>query len=98
MKLRLLPEAIERIEQARTWWLANRDKAPYLFDEELAEALELITESPTAGQRVALSSGRSVFRTLMTKTAFRVYYEVVDGEVWVTTIWGAVRGDRPKLK
>ena len=39
MKLRLLPEAITRIDAGREWWLANRDKAPYLFDEELAEAL-----------------------------------------------------------
>ncbi len=55
MKLRLLPAAVERIDAGRAWWLANRDKAPYLFDEELADALELINKSPNAGQRVALS-------------------------------------------
>ncbi|GAC1365436.1 MAG: hypothetical protein NVS3B10_31020 [Polyangiales bacterium] len=62
MKLRLLPEAIEQIAAARAWWLANRGKAPHRFDEELADALERIVESPTAGQRVALSSGRSIRR------------------------------------
>lgn len=98
MKLRLLPEAVERIDAGRVWWLANRDKAPHLFDEELADALEQITASPTAGQRVALSTGRSVFRRLMPKTAFHVYYEVVGDEVWITTLWGAVRGARPRLR
>jgi len=98
MKLRLLPAAIERIDAGRAWWLGNRDKAPYLFDGELADALELITEMPGAGQRVALSTGRSVYRILMPKTAFHVYYEVVDDEVHVLSLWGARRGDRPLLR
>lgn len=98
MKLRLLPAAIDRIDAGRAWWLANRDKAPYLFDEELADALQMITESPNAGQRVALATGRSVYRTLMRKTAFHVYYELVDGEVHVLALWGARRADRPLLR
>ncbi len=34
----------------------------------------------------------------MPKTAFHVYYDLVDGEVQVLTLWGARRGDRPALR
>ena len=98
MKLRLLPAAIERIDAGRAWWLGNRDKAPYLFDEELADALELITDMPGAGQRVALSTGRSAYRVLMPKTAFPRDDEVGDDEVHVLSVWGARRADRPQLR
>ena len=97
MKLRLLPEAIERIEVARAWWLDHRDKAPLVFDEELADALEQIATSPELGQRSLLSKGRDVRRRLMKKTAFHVYYEVVDEAVHVLTLWGAVRGSEPRF-
>ena len=73
MKLRILPEALERIDAARTWWVENRDKAPDLFDDELAAVLTHIATAPSAGQRVSLSRGRNVRRALMPKTAFHVY-------------------------
>jgi plasmid stabilization system protein ParE len=97
MKLRLLPEALARIDAGRAWWIGHRDKAPALFDEELADALERALAAPSAGQRVAITRGRSVRRVLMPKTAFHVYYEVLANEVQVLTIWGARRGDRPNL-
>ncbi len=97
MKLRLLPEALARIEAGREWWLANRGKAPHLFDEELADALARITTSPRSGPRVSLRVGRSVHRILMPRTGFHVYYDVHEAQVDVLTIWGAARGDRPSL-
>src|SRR5438067_12618313 len=97
MKLRLLPEALARIDDGRAWWVGHRDKAPGLFDEGLADVLESVLAAPNAGQRVALTRGRSVYRTLMSKSAFHVYYEIHGDEVQVLTIWGAVRGDRPVL-
>lgn len=97
MRLRLLPEALARIDAGRAWWVGHRDKAPGLFDRELADALERVLAAPNLGQRVALMRGRSVRRVLMPKTAFHVYYEVLGDEIHVLTIWGAVRGDRPNL-
>lgn len=98
MKLRILTQARERIEVARAWWQSHRDKAPLLFDEELVEALDSIAETPALGQRLVRRNGSIVQRRLMPKTAFHVYYEVVGDEIWVLSIWGAVRGDRPRLQ
>lgn len=98
MKLRIEPDAIERIEAARTWWIENREKAPYLFDDELADALELIAATPTAGHRIRLARGRHVRRVLMPKTETHVYYDVEDDVVIVLMIWGATRRRRPQLR
>jgi plasmid stabilization system protein ParE len=98
MNVRVLPEAIERIDEARAWWLEHREKAPNLFDEELERALDAIATAPATGQRVPLRRGRSVRRMLMPKTAFHVYYEITDEEVRVLTIWGAVRSRGPSLR
>ena len=95
MKLRLLPQAQQQIEAARDWWLEHRDKAPALFDEELAAALERIRSVPTSGQRVRLTSGEPVRRVLLPKTAHHLYYDVQGDDVVVLTLWGAPRGDEP---
>lgn len=97
MKLRILPEALARIDAARAWWIGNREKVPELFDDELAAVLEQIATAPFAGQRVSLSRGRGVRRALMQKSGFHVYYDVVEEEIHILTIWGAVRGSGPTL-
>jgi plasmid stabilization system protein ParE len=97
MKLRLMPEALSRIEAARDWWRENRDKAPDLFDDELTAALGRIRDAPLAGQRVPVRQGKPVRRTLLPKTGLHVYYDLRGDEVVVLTVWGAARGDEPRF-
>ena len=97
MKLWLLPQAQLRIDAAREWWLEHRDKAPALFDEELAAALARIRDVPTIGQRVRLATGEPVRRVLLPKTAHHLYYDVEGDEVVVLTLWGAPRGDERRF-
>ncbi len=50
MKLRLAPRALEEAKRLKTWWLANRPKAPDLFEMELDAALERIMAGPQIGK------------------------------------------------
>jgi hypothetical protein len=45
------PSADLQILEIDAWWRENRDKAPDLFEEELALAFRLLASSPGAGKR-----------------------------------------------
>lgn len=50
-QVRTSPEADEHILELDTWWRENRDKAPDLFEQELAMAFRMISLAPYAGKR-----------------------------------------------
>lgn len=75
MKLRYTPAAREAIRRRHRWWLANRDKAPTLFADELKAVLEkLRSNSDAARQRYSGQTDATVWRLLMPKTRHHVYY------------------------
>jgi hypothetical protein len=39
------------IQDAARWWLANREKAPQAFKEELLRGFTLISQRPEAGAK-----------------------------------------------
>jgi plasmid stabilization system protein ParE len=45
------PEAEAQIQVIESWWRANREAAPDLFSQELAEAFANIRVAPEAGHR-----------------------------------------------
>ena len=49
MRLRFAPRALREAKRLKAWWLANRPKAPGLFETELAAALERIATGPHLG-------------------------------------------------
>lgn len=97
-RLEVAERAQNDVEHLGTWWRENRDKAPELFDQELAIAYAAIREHPEYGQRYTVVRGQQVWRYLMPKTKKHVYYRL-DGDdvVRVMAVWGAVRGRGPKL-
>lgn len=99
MKVRFSPQANARFDAINSWWRSNRDKAPERFDQEVAEAIELLATSPKIGQLYRVTGDVEIRRVLLKKTRQHLYYRV-DSErqlVEVVTIWGTVRGQGPPL-
>jgi hypothetical protein len=53
VKFIITPRAWRQVERERKWWEANRDKAPGLFAEELAEAERHLTTLPESRTEAA---------------------------------------------
>ena len=98
MSVRFSNAADARFDAINDWWRDNRDKAPDLFDREVAEAVQRLAATPMIGVVYAMSRGREVRRLLLKKTRHFLYYRVEhNGDVEVITIWGAQRRFGPKL-
>jgi len=102
MKARLLTTSLadEQFLSVVAWWRENRPAAPYLFEEEVGEAFELLEHEPEVGRCSPLPDLPNARRLILRKTAYHMYYEYNPalGEVWVHAIWSAIRGRGPDLK
>ncbi len=94
----LIPPSVDlAVLHIDLWWRAHRDKAPDLFEEEFAAAIELLAESPHIGRLYQPSRHQGTRRLLLRSTRFHIYY-VVDGDVLsVISIWSAIDGHGPDL-
>src|SRR5688500_14458279 len=98
VKLRISEEAQADIERIDAWWQEHRDKNPWLFQDELAEALELIELSPRLGR---IYEGAHSYRwVLLLKSRYLVFYEHFPEEdlVAIVAVWSSRRGEAPPLK
>lgn len=97
MKLRISEEARTDIERIDAWWQEHRDKNPSLFQDELAEALELIEASPRLGR---IYEGARKYRwVLLPKSHYLVFYEHLPEAdlVAIVAVWSPRRGGAPTL-
>lgn len=94
--VRTTPQADLHILELDAWWRAHREKAPELFEQELAVAFRTISAAPGAGKLYAHSAA-VVHRVLMRATRNHVYYVERDDHVLVVAVWGAVKGSGPDL-
>jgi plasmid stabilization system protein ParE len=97
MKLRLTPRALREAKRRKSWWRQNRPLAPDLFEQELEAVLDCILAAPTLGAAYPAEVGVPVRRVLMEKTKAHVYFAVEDDVIYVLSVWGAQRGQAPKL-
>jgi plasmid stabilization system protein ParE len=99
-RIRVMPEAIEQAEQADTWWRENRPDAPYLFREELDEALGLLASAPLAGEPQPRRRVPGARRVPLQRTRYHLYYvyEASSNQVRVLAVWSALRGRGPHLR
>ena len=99
-RIRVTRHAELQIFDAELWWLENREKAPLLFEEELAAAYNRIARAPSiVGMEVPNPHEKGVFRILMPKTKTHVYY-TIDEEArsfTVVAVWGAAKEHGPDL-
>jgi plasmid stabilization system protein ParE len=100
LKVVFSPQADAEADRALDWWLENRDKAPQLFEQELARAIAKLKETPRIGQRI-LTRGLNfeVRFLLLPKTRFRLFYRVLPEAdlVEILRLWHTSRGAEPDL-
>jgi plasmid stabilization system protein ParE len=99
VKVRISDPAKRQAREIDRWWRANRQAAPTLFAEELAEARRLLTKTPDLGSPYVERRGVLVRRVLLRKSQNHVYYEIdrVNGIVIILAVWGAPKGRGPTL-
>jgi len=97
VRVELTVQAEVLADAASVWWHEHRRAAPTLFDRELLEALELLSEMPNIG---APYSVRPRYRRLLLRrTGYHVYYRVDEavGVIYVVSVWHTRRGRGPRF-
>jgi plasmid stabilization system protein ParE len=92
--------AERHVQEAGTWWRANRTKAPEALAEELASALRLVASQPDVGAVARNVRLPGVRRVLLRRANYHLYYQLVDTPVrtvQVVAFWHANRGNAPAL-
>lgn len=99
MKVIFSPEARVCLITINTWWRANRDKNPNLFDDEVERISELLASSPTMGHVYKVRGGVTILRVLLSKTKHYLYYwlDEDDDAIVVVSVWGNPLRDGPPL-
>ena len=98
MKVIIAPRAETQMALRREWWRKNREKAPDLFDEELAEAIDQLGRIAGSLPVYARRSGHTIRRYLMPKTRCHLYLEVTEAEVQVLALGGGQRKRAPRIR
>lgn len=96
--VQLTVQAARQLARARAWWLANRDKAPQAFDNDVNALLVLLEERPTLVGR-PLEQEPMVRRVHLRRIRYYAYFQLDDdGEhVQVLALWHASRNDEPRF-
>jgi plasmid stabilization system protein ParE len=85
------PHAAEDIERIDACWNANRDAAPNLFADEVADALALLATSPAMGHGYKRRSIPGLRRFLLRASRHHVYYVFDGSTVVILSVWSFVR-------
>jgi plasmid stabilization system protein ParE len=98
--VRSTSKADRRIAEAARWWWENRSAAPELFVREFVDATARLSRTPEVGVPHRHRRIPGVRRLLLPRTRYHVYYVYQEerDEVWILSVWSAVRGRRPPLK
>jgi plasmid stabilization system protein ParE len=99
VKLRITKPAQKQLDYIETWWLANRDKAPERFEEELEHAKEFLRSTPLLAPVHVKRGEREIRWIVMPKTKVKLYFWVNKkaGFVRIVAAWGGQRGRPPKF-
>ncbi len=91
----LTPEAQDQATRELEWWYEHRPRNPFLFEDELSAAIEVLSHNLHAGLIFALRP--QVRRYLLSGSRYHVYYRyVVDAdELRIVSFWGAIRRRGP---
>ena|SRR5690554_2785087 len=94
----LTAQAAHQLAQAREWWRANRDKAPYAVDDDMNELFMRLEGRPELVGR-ALEQMPSIRRVHLRRVRYYAYFRTVDGgeRVQILALWHASRSGEPAL-
>jgi len=99
VKLVLAEPARRQAVAIESWWAENRPSAPILFAREFRDTLEYIRRNPGVGTSWPTPRRPDLRRVLMPRTKRHVYFRVDVSKkvVQVLAVWGAPRGQGPRL-
>jgi plasmid stabilization system protein ParE len=94
-RVELSPEALGHAQHIRAWWRENREAAPDLFVDELAQALQKLERFPQLGPAYSRAEIEGMRRILLPQSRYHAYYTVVEDPdtVRVHAIWHIARMD-----
>ena len=98
LPIKVTPVADAHIQKAARWWLANREKAPEAFKEELQRGFTLISQQPESGARATNAKLKDVRRIHLSRIRYFLYYRVKESRVEVLALWHSSRLKGPVLK
>lgn len=98
MKIEIGKRAQLQVERISRNWQTRADY-PFLFEEELEQALRDLLDIPLLGVRYPTVSRPHVLRLLLEKSQYHVYYSVEREETMlvVHAVWSARRRRGPVL-
>ena len=92
MRIEIKPLAERQLVAAYRWWRKHRDKAPEALEDDFAEALRRIGESPRTGQFVKHQRDGVVRRYVMERVRYYLFYRVrPNGDIDVLQLWHTSR-------
>jgi plasmid stabilization system protein ParE len=95
LPVKITRRAATQIQEAASWWLANRPKAPEAFQEELRRGFSLISQQPGVGARATNVKLEGVRRIYLSRVRYFLYYRVRSEQLEVLALWHASRGKGP---
>ncbi|MBI4473599.1 MAG: type II toxin-antitoxin system RelE/ParE family toxin [Acidobacteria bacterium] len=98
LPVKATPIADGQIQKAARWWLANRDKAPNAFKEELDRGFALISQRPDVGAMATNVKLKGVRRIHLSRIRYFLYYRAMSDHVEVLALWHSSRLKGPVLK
>jgi len=91
-RIELSRRARRQLFAAHYWWRKHRDKAPEALEEDFAEALRQIGESPRIGKFVKHQRGGVVRRYLMERVRYYLFYRIdPTGDIEIIQLWHTSR-------
>jgi plasmid stabilization system protein ParE len=92
-------DAEVQLESIRSWWLANRDAAPDLFDRELDAAVAALRKAAHAFPVYRADNDAEIRRLLLPRTRYAIYFSIEPDDVaLVVAIWHTGRGSGPPFR
>jgi len=95
LPIKITGRAAAQIQEAASWWLANRPKAPESFQQELRRGFDLISHQPAVGARATNLKLPGVRRIYLSRVRYHLYYRVRSERLEVLALWHASRSKEP---
>ncbi|MDE0823590.1 MAG: type II toxin-antitoxin system RelE/ParE family toxin [Dehalococcoidia bacterium] len=73
LPIKVVASAARQIEEAASWWSANRTAAPAAFRDDLEQAFSLFSEQPNIGAVATNPSLPGVRRVFLSRIRYFLY-------------------------
>lgn len=99
LRLRFTRQGRADVKREAAWWRKNRRAAASLFQQELDATLRRVLLSPKIGLVFEQEDLEvTVYRIGLPRTRTQLFYALNGEELVVISVWGATKGEAPKLK